>query len=213
MAPPAFAQWRPPSDRYPDPAVEILDPSFAKYRLTLASVERLHTGMRWCEGPAWFGAGRYLVWSDIPNNRMMRWQEETGRVSVFRQPSNNSNGNTRDRQGRLITCEHDTRRVTRTEFDGTIITLIDKFDGKPLNLPNDVVVKSDDSIWFTDPPFGILGYYEGHMASRNCRPTFIASIPGPATPPSLPATSTGPTGWRSHSLYSLFVNTQGTPGG
>ena len=132
----------------------------------LASVERLHTGMRWCEGPAWFGAGRYLVWSDIPNNRMMRWQEETGRVSVFRQPSNNSNGNTRDRQGRLITCEHDTRRVTRTEFDGTITTLIDKFDGKPLNSPNDVVVKSDDSIWFTDPPFGILGNYEGHMAKQ-----------------------------------------------
>ena len=122
--------------------------------------------MRWCEGPAWFGAGRYLVWSDIPNNRMMRWQEETGRVSVFRQPSNNSNGNTRDRQGRLITCEHDTRRVTRTEFDGTITTLIDKFDGKPLNSPNDVVVKSDDSIWFTDPPFGILGNYEGHMAKQ-----------------------------------------------
>ena len=160
----AFAQWR-PSERYPDPAVEILDPSFAKYRLGLASVERLHTGMRWCEGPAWFGAGRYLVWSDIPNNRMMRWQEETGRASVFRQPSNNSNGNTRDRQGRLITCEHDTRRVTRTEFDGTITTLIDKFDGKPLNSPNDVVVKSDDSIWFTDPPFGILHHYEGHAAT------------------------------------------------
>ena len=165
VAPQAFAQWR-PSERYPDPAVEILDPSFAKYRLALASVERLHTGMRWCEGPAWFGAGRYLVWSDIPNNRMMRWQEETGRVSVFRQPSNNSNGNTRDRQGRLITCEHDTRRVTRTEFDGTITTLIDKFDGKPLNSPNDVVVKSDDSIWFTDPPFGILGNCEGHMAKQ-----------------------------------------------
>ena len=163
VAPQAFAQWR-PSERYPDPAVEILDPSFAKYRLGLASVERLATGMRWCEGPAWFGAGRYLVWSDIPNNRIMRWQEETGRVSAFRQPSNNANGNTRDRQGRLITCEHDTRRVTRTEFDGTITTLIDKFDGKPLNSPNDVVVKSDDSIWFTDPPFGILGNYEGHMA-------------------------------------------------
>src|SRR5262249_51411152 len=156
LVPPAFAQWR-PSERYPDPAVEILDPSFAKYRLPLASVERLATGMRWSEGPAWFGAGRYLVWSDIPNNRIMRWQEENGAVSVFRQPSNNANGNTRDRQGRLVTCEHDTRRLTRTEFDGTITTLIDKFDGKPLNSPNDVVVKSDDSIWFTDPPFGILG--------------------------------------------------------
>jgi len=164
LVPPAFAQWR-PSERYPDPAVEILDPSFAKYRLPLASVERLATGMRWSEGPAWFGAGRYLVWSDIPNNRIMRWQEENGAVSVFRQPSNNANGNTRDRQGRLVTCEHDTRRLTRTEFDGTITTLIDKFDGKPLNSPNDVVVKSNDSIWFTDPPFGILGNYEGHVAT------------------------------------------------
>src|SRR5262249_26602391 len=164
LGPPAFAQWR-PSERYPDPAVELLDPSFAKYRLALASVERLAIGMRWSEGPAWFGAGRYLVWSDIPNNRIMRWQEENGAVSVFRQPSNNANGNTRDRQGRLVTCEHDTRRLTRTEFDGTITTLIDKFDGKPLNSPNDVVVKSDDSIWFTDPPFGILGNYEGHVAT------------------------------------------------
>jgi gluconolactonase len=163
-SPPAFAQWR-PSERYPDPAVELLDPSFAKYRLGLASVERLATGMRWCEGPAWFGAGRYLVWSDIPNNRIMKWDEETGAVSVFRKPSNNANGNTRDRQGRLVTCEHDTRRVTRTEFDGTITTLIDKFDGKRLNSPNDIVVKSDDTIWFTDPPFGILGNYEGTMAS------------------------------------------------
>ena len=95
----------------------------------------------------------------------MRWEEETGAVSVFRKPSNNANGNTRDRQGRLVTCEHDARRVTRTEYDGTITVLIDKFDGKPLNSPNDVVVKSDGSIWFTDPPFGILGNYEGHVAT------------------------------------------------
>ena len=164
VTPRAFAQWR-PSERYPDPAVKILDPSFAKYRLVLASVERIATGMRWCEGPAWFGGGRYLVWSDIPNNRIMRWQEETGRVSVFREPSNNANGNTRDRQGRLVTCEHDARRITRTEHDGTVTVLIDKFDGKPLNSPNDIVVKSDDTIWFTDPPFGILGNYEGHTAT------------------------------------------------
>jgi gluconolactonase len=164
MAPASFAQWR-PSERYPDPAIEILDPSFAKYRIAASSSERLAAGMRWCEGPAWFGAGRYLVWSDIPNNRMLRWQEETGSVSVFRQPSNYANGNTRDRQGRLVTCEHDTRRITRTEYDGTITVLVDKFDGKPLNSPNDIVVKSDDSIWFTDPPFGILGNYEGHTAT------------------------------------------------
>ena len=117
------------------------------------------------EGPVWFGDGRYLLWSDIPNNRIMRWDEETGAVSVFRKPSNNANGNTRDRQGRLLTCEHDTRRVTRTEYDGAITVIADAFDGKPLNSPNDVVCKSDGSIWFTDPPFGILGFYEGHVAT------------------------------------------------
>jgi len=163
--PVASVGWQ-PSERYPDPAVQVLDPSFAKYRLALASVERLATGMRWCEGPVYFGDGRYLLWSDIPNNRIMRWDEETGNVTVFRRPSNNANGNTRDRQGRLVTCEHDARRVTRTEYDGAITVLIDKFDGKPLNSPNDVVVKSDDSIWFTDPPFGILGNYEGHVATQ-----------------------------------------------
>jgi gluconolactonase len=157
-------RWQ-PSERYPDPAVQVLDPSFAKYRLPLASIERLSTGFRWCEGPVYFGDARCLLWSDIPNNRIMRWVEESGQVSVFRQPSNNANGNTRDRQGRLVTCEHDARRVTRTEYDGTVTVLIDKFDGKPLNSPNDVVVKSDGSIWFTDPPFGILGNYEGHVAT------------------------------------------------
>jgi gluconolactonase len=162
-APRAFAQWQ-QSQRYPDPAVQIVDPSFGKYRIGLAAVERIASGMRWCEGPVWFGDGRYLLWSDIPNNRIMRWEEETGRVSVFRKPSNNANGNTRDRQGRLLTCEHDTRRVSRTEIDGTITTVADRFEGKPLNSPNDIVCKSDGSIWFTDPPFGVLGFYEGHMA-------------------------------------------------
>jgi gluconolactonase len=160
----ALADWQ-PSQRYPDPSIRILDPSFAQYRLSLAKVERIASGMRWCEGPVWFGDGRYLLWSDIPNNRMMRWDEETGAVSVFRKPANNSNGNTRDRQGRLLTCEHDARRVTRTEYDGTITVVADRFDGKPLNSPNDIVCKSDGSIWFTDPPFGILGDYEGHIAT------------------------------------------------
>jgi gluconolactonase len=155
-------EWQ-PAARYPDPAVQVLDPSFEKYKLNLAAVERLATGFRWAEGPVWFGDGRYLLWSDIPNNRIMKWEEETGAVSVFRKPSNNANGNTRDRQGRLVTCEHDARRVTRTEYDGTITVLIDRFDGKRLNSPNDVVVKSDDSIWFSDPPFGILANYEGHI--------------------------------------------------
>src|SRR6266542_1248801 len=158
----ALGGWE-PSERYPDPAIQILDPSFNKYRLFNAGVERLASGFRWCEGPVYFGDARCLLWSDIPNNRIMRWDEETGRTSVYRKPSNNANGNTRDRQGRLVTCEHDTRRVTRTEYAGTVTVLIDTFDGKPLNSPNDVVVKSDDSVWFTDPPFGILGNYEGHV--------------------------------------------------
>jgi gluconolactonase len=161
--PRAFAQWQ-PSQRYPDPAVQIVDQSFARYRLNLAKIERLATGLRWSEGPVWFGDGRYLLWSDIPNNRIMRWDEETGAVTVFRKPSNFANGNTRDRQGRLLTCEHGTRRVSRTEYDGTITTIAGKYDGKPLNSPNDIVCKSDGSIWFTDPPFGILGYYEGYVA-------------------------------------------------
>jgi gluconolactonase len=158
------AEWQ-PSQRYPDPLVRILDPSFAKYRLPLAKVEKIASGLRWAEGPVWFGDGRYLLWSDIPNNRIMKWEEETGGVSVFRKPSNNSNGNTRDRQGRLITCEHDARRVTRTEYDGSITVLADNYDGKPLNSPNDAVARSDGSLWFTDPPFGILGNYEGHTAT------------------------------------------------
>ena len=157
------APWQ-PSQRYPDPSVKIVDPSFARYRLALAKVERIASGTRWNEGPVWFGDGRYLLWSDIPNNRIMKWEEETGAVSVFRKPSNNANGNTRDRQGRLLTCEHDTRRVTRTEHDGAISVIADRYDGKPLNSPNDIVCKSDGSIWFTDPPFGILGNYEGHVA-------------------------------------------------
>ena len=150
------------SSVYPDPAVKVLDERFNAYRLPLASVERLYTGCRWSEGPVWFGDGRYVLWSDIPNNRILKWEEETGTVSIFRKPSHNANGNTRDRQGRLVTCEHDARRVTRTEYDGSITVLADRYNGRKLNSPNDVVVKSDGSVWFTDPPFGILGYYEGH---------------------------------------------------
>jgi len=157
--------WQ-PSQRYPDAAVQVLDQSFAKYRLNLAAVERLADGCRWCEGPVWFGDGRYLLWSDIPNNRMMKWEEETGAVSVFRRPSNFANGHTRDRQGRLITCEHGGRRVSRTEYDGTISVVAERYDGKRLNSPNDVVVQSDGSIWFSDPPFGLLGYYEGYRAEK-----------------------------------------------
>ena len=163
--------------RYPDPAIHVLDPSFAKYRIANAGVERLATGFRWAEGPAWFGDARCVLWSDIPNNRIMRWDEESGGVTVFRKPSSYANGNTRDRQGRLVTCEHDSRRVTRTEYDGSITVVCDGFGGKPLNSPNDVVVKSDDSVWFTDPPFGILSNYEGHVAPVEL-PTNVYRVDG-----------------------------------
>ena len=142
-------------------AFEVLDPSFEACFPGHARVERLWTGGRWLEGPAWFPSGRYLIVSDIPNNRMLRWDETDGSVSVFRTPSNNSNGNTVDREGRLVTCEHLARRVTRTEHNGSITVLADKDEGKRFNSPNDVVVKSDGSIWFTDPDYGILGDYEG----------------------------------------------------
>ena len=171
-----FSPWE-PSQRYPDPLVRIVHDSFARYRVNQAKVERLATGHRWCEGPVWFGDGRYLLWSDIPNNRIMRWDEETGAVSVFRKPSNFANGHTRDRQGRLLTCEHGGRRVTRTEYDGTITVIADRFEGKPLNSPNDIVCKSDGSIWFTDPPFGILGYYEGYVAAPEL-PTNVYRVDG-----------------------------------
>ena len=143
---------------------EVTDPSFEACFVGHARVERLWTGARWSEGPVWFAAGRYLVWSDIPNNRMMRFDETDNSVSVFRDPSNNSNGNTVDREGRLVSCEHLARRVTRTEHDGSITVIADGFEGKRLNSPNDVVVKSDGSIWFTDPSYGILMDYEGNRA-------------------------------------------------
>ena len=151
--------------RYPDPAIEIIDEErFGPFKIGNSAVERLWTGARWTEGPVYFGDGRYLLFSDIPNNRIMRWDETTGQTSVFRQPSNNTTGHTRDRQGRLVSCEHFTRRVTRTEHDGTITVLLDQFDGKRLNAPNDVVVHSDNSIWFTDPGYGILLNYEGQKS-------------------------------------------------
>jgi gluconolactonase len=140
---------------------EVIDPRFEACFVGHAKVERLWTGGRWLEGPAWFAPGRYLVFSDIPNNRMMRYDEAGGTTAVFRQPSNNCNGNTVDNQGRLVTCEHLARRVTRTEVDGSITVIADNFEGKRFNSPNDVVVKSDDTIWFTDPSYGIMHDYEG----------------------------------------------------
>lgn len=150
-----------PSQRYPDPSIVAVDPSFRQYMLPLAKVERIATGFRWCEGPVWFGDARTLIWSDVPGNCMYRWDEQSGTTQIYRQPSDNSNGNTRDRQGRLVTCQHLNRRVVRTCYNGEIEVIADQFDGKPLNSPNDVVCHSDGSIWFTDPVFGIIGYYEG----------------------------------------------------
>ena len=159
-----MSDWQ-PSPRYPDASVKEIDASFARYRLALAKVERLAAGItRWAEGPVWFGDARCLLWSDVPGNCMWRWDEETGAVSVWRKPSGYANGNTRDRQGRLVTCEHGGRRVARTELDGRIVALAECFEGKRLNSPNDVVCKSDGSLWFTDPSFGILGWYEGAKA-------------------------------------------------
>jgi gluconolactonase len=158
-------RWADAPWRYPDPAVRVLDPRFERYRLHNAAVERIAGGCRWAEGPVWFGDHRCLVWSDIPDNRLLRWDEETGAVTVFRRPANNANGNTRDRQGRLLTCEHLTRRVTRTEHDGSTTVLVDRFDGRPLNAPNDVVVAADGVVWFTDPGYGILSDYEGRRAA------------------------------------------------
>ena len=154
-----------PSTRYPDPAVEVLHDSFLGLRLFSASVEQLHTGCRWSEGPVWFGDGRYLLWSDIPNDRILRWDDASGAVSVFRQPSNFANGLARDRQGRLLACEHLTRRVTRTEYDGSITVLADRWQGMRLNSPNDIVCSSDGAVWFTDPLFGISGHWEGEPAA------------------------------------------------
>ncbi|MEZ4556369.1 MAG: SMP-30/gluconolactonase/LRE family protein [Caldilineaceae bacterium] len=162
---------------YPEPALEVLDPRFEKYTIGNSGLEQLWTGARWAEGPVWFGDARCLLFSDIPNNRILRWDEETGDVSVYRKPSHNSNGHTRDRQGRLVSCEHGARRVTRTELTGQITVLMDSFDGKRLNAPNDVVVKSDDSIWFTDPGYGILLDYEGGRADFEL-PTRVYRIDG-----------------------------------
>ena len=152
--------------RYPDPGIKSLDPRFDRIGLGHAAIERIAGGCRFTEGPVWFGDTRQLLFSDIPNDRIMRWDEETGAVSLFRRPSHYANGNTRDRLGRLITCEMDAQRLTRTEYDGTISVLADSFDGKQLTGPNDVVVKSDGSIWFSDNGAGIRGNYLGHVAPQ-----------------------------------------------
>jgi gluconolactonase len=167
-----------PNARCPDPRIEVLDERFLPLRLFAATVEQLFTGLRWAEGPCWFGDGRYLLVSDIPNDRILRWDEASGAVSEFRRPSGNANGLTRDRQGRLLACEHLGRRVTRTEYDGSLTVLADRHDGKRLNSPNDIVCARDGSVWFTDPSFGIAGHWEGEPAEQELPHAVYRIAPG-----------------------------------
>lgn len=160
----------------PTTCFEVIDKRFSRSIIPTAHLDTLYRDCRWAEGAAWFPAARSLVWSDAPNNRMLRLDEASGSVSVFRNPSNHSNGNTVDRQGRLVTCEHGTRRVSRTEIDGTVTTIADSYRGKRLNSPNDVVVKSDGSIWFTDPTYGIDTDYEGHKSESEQAGSFVFRV-------------------------------------
>jgi gluconolactonase len=155
--------------RYPEPNLVVLDPRFGKYKIGNSPLQRLWTGALWAEGCAWNAGGRYLVWSDIPNNRQMRRLDEDGHIGVFRNPCSNSNGNTFDFEGRQLSCEHLTRRVVRYEHNGSVTVLADRWNGKPLNSPNDIVVHPDGGIWFTDPDYGIMGNYEGHKEKRELK--------------------------------------------
>ena len=155
--------------QYPDPDIVALDERFRRYIVGNTPIRRLHFGTLWAEGPAWNGVGRYLVWSDIPNNVQMRWIEDDNRVTVFRNPSGYSNGNTFDYEGRELSCEHGGRRVVRYEYNGTVTVIADKFEGKRLNSPNDILVHPDGGIWFTDPPYGISGYYEGLKGDKEIK--------------------------------------------
>jgi gluconolactonase len=163
-----------PPNTYMDPDIVVVDPMFGRYVLGNTPIKRLWTGALWAEGPAWCGEGRYLVWSDIPNNRQLRWLEDDERVTVFRNPANNSNGNTFDFQGRQLSCEHLTRRVVRYEHDGTVTVIAESFNGKRLNSPNDIAPHPDGSYWFTDPPYG-RSLYEGRPEPREL-PTSVYRV-------------------------------------
>jgi gluconolactonase len=155
--------------RYPDPDIIALEPRFRRYVQFNSPIQRLHTGTLWAEGPAWNGVGRYLVWSDIPNDVQLRWIDDDGRVTRFHAPAGNSNGNTFDFQGRQLSCEHGNRRVVRYEASGQVTVIAERYDGKRLNSPNDVVVHPDGGIWFTDPRYGINGFYEGAPAQSETK--------------------------------------------
>jgi gluconolactonase len=163
--------------RYPDPDIVALDPRFRRYIVGNTAIKRLHTGTNWAEGPAWSGAGRFLVWSDIPNNLQLRWIEDDGRVTVFRSPSGYSNGNTFDYDGRQISCEHGGRRVVRYEHTGAVTVIAERYQNRRLNSPNDAAVHPDGSIWFTDPTFGIRGNYEGFRAESENKPAVYRADP------------------------------------
>jgi len=204
-----------PPMRYPDPDIVVLDARFAGYRVFNTSIKRLWTGALWAEGPAWNSAGRYLVWSDIPNDRQMRWLDEDGHVSVFRKPSGNSNGNTFDWQGRQVSCEHFNRRVVRYELDGSVTVLADAYDGKPLNSPNDVVVHPDGGVWFTDPPYGTraAGGYEGQQAGEIFLKNAVYRVdPSTGSVDMVTDEPDGPNGLCfSHDYQKLYVVDTGTP--
>ena len=152
--------------------IEILDPKMEDLLLPDSRLERHCTGAIWSEGPVYFAEGDYVLWSDIPNNRMLKWSAAEG-MTVFRAPSNFTNGHTRDREGRLVSCEHGGRRISRTEADGTVVCVVERYQGKRLNSPNDVVVKSDGTIWFTDPPYGIMSNEEGYQAESEIGASYV----------------------------------------
>jgi gluconolactonase len=197
--------------QYPDPDIIALDPRFRRYIVNNTVIRRLHFGTLWAEGPAWNGAGRYLVWSDIPNNVQMRWLEEDSHVSVFRNPSGYSNGNTFDFSGRELSCEHGGRRVVRYEYDGKVTVIADHYQGKRLNSPNDIVVHPDGSIWFTDPPYGISGNYEGFKADKELKEGVYRVDPKSGQMSMISDEMTGPNGiCFSPDYKKLYVADTGT---